>query len=234
MSRIPFIASAVMLVFSLALKGSDSFATETSVANAVLQGNWEKVMELLKKDDTKAEEPVSRLLMAHASLATNRNNPSMALFLSVREAKDLKAWSDWTEALVRRYPQNPVALYLSADATARQGKWKEAAEGFTQAIKKRERFAMAYNARGVVRLLTNEWDEGLSDFLKAIEHDPQLADGYANLGAYWVMRESPEGAIEAFNQALAINAEFALAYNGRGCAYFGQGRFEIEADQRPV
>jgi len=69
----------------------------------------------------------------------------------------------------------------------------------------------------------------LEDFLLATQAAPELAEAHASLGTYWILREAPEGALEAFNQALAINPDFALAYNGRGCAYFGQGEFEKAA-----
>ncbi|GAG85369.1 unnamed protein product, partial [marine sediment metagenome] len=57
----------------------------------------------------------------------------------------------------------------------------------------------------------------------------KLADAHANIGTYWVIREAPDGAIEAFNRAIALNPDFALAYNGIGCAYFGKGEFESAA-----
>jgi len=41
-----------------------------------------------------------------------------------------------------------------------------------------------------------------------------------------VLKEAPEGALKAFEKAIEINPEFALAFNGRGCVHFGFGKFD--------
>lgn len=198
--------------------------------NLLLEEKWQALFETLKKDDSLTADPVARLLMGHACLATNRNNESILLFLSAKEEENLSLWSKWTESLLRRHSKNPVALYLSADAKARIGRLEEANEAFTQALRIRNNFALALNARGVVRVLNNEWDEALIDFYQATTLAPELADAHANLGTYWVIKEvSGTGAVDAFNHAIAINPNFALAYNGRGSLYFGSGEFEKAA-----
>lgn len=153
----------------------------------------------------------------------------MLLFLSVKDENELKRWSEWTDALLLENPNHPIALYLSSDAKARLGNLDEALQGLTKALEKKNDFALAYNARGVNRVLTNDGDNALIDFLQSTQADPKLADTYANLGSYWVFEEASDGAIDAFNQALVLNPEFALAYNGLGCAYFGRGEFENAA-----
>jgi tetratricopeptide (TPR) repeat protein len=235
MKRVRFILWIFLL---LTFASPYSFAIGTKVEDALVKGDWEKVIDILKQDDSKANDPVARLIMGHACLATNKNNESMLLFLSVKEENDLDLWAKWTETLLSKYPQNPVAIYLSSDAKARQGKLKEAIEGFTQAISIKEDFSLAYNARGVVRVLNNEWNNAGIDFLLATRIDPKLADAYANLGTYYIVieaaevsnkQEEPDEVIDAFKRALDINPEFALAYNGMGCAYFGKGDFESAA-----
>ncbi|MDI7258596.1 MAG: tetratricopeptide repeat protein [Thermodesulfobacteriota bacterium] len=231
MERVRFISFwiPVSLVLMLAFAVPYAFAIEKKVEEALLKGNWEKVIEILKQDDSKANDPVARLIMGHACLATNKNNESMLLFLSLKEDSDLKLWVDWTQSFLGKYSQNPIPLFLSADARARQGRFKEAIDEFTKAISVKEDFALAYNGRGVARVLNNEWDGALVDFIRAMQVDSKLSDAYASLGNYWVIREAPDGAIEAFNQALSINSEFALAYNGRGAGYFGKGEFDNAA-----
>jgi hypothetical protein len=60
------------------------FSLDDVVKQAVLNGNWQEVIKKLERDNRKAKDPVARLLMGHATLATNRNNQSMLLFLSIR------------------------------------------------------------------------------------------------------------------------------------------------------
>lgn len=43
----------------------------------------------------------------------------------------------------------------------------------------------------------------------------------------WIQsRTGPNGALDAFNKALKLSPDFALALNGRGCAQFALGRWE--------
>jgi len=214
------------LVLMSAIAVAQSLEIGDHLESIILKERWKEAIEILQKDNEKANDPVSRLVMAHAGLSTNRNNESMLLFLSVKKEDDLRLWSEWTESLLSKNSQNPVALYLSADAKLRSGRIEAAKEGFTQALQAKDEFALAYNARGIVHVLTNEWDNALIDFFQATKLDPGFADAHANLGTYWVLREAADGALEAFNKALDINPEFALAYNGRGCAHFGSGNYE--------
>lgn len=220
-----------VLVLMLAARVPSGVAIEPSLAEAVLQSHWETVVARLKADDARAQDPVARLLMAHACLATNRNNAATLLFVSVKEDGDLRTWSAWTDALVRRQPQHPIALYLAADAQARAGRLQDAVATLTQAIQRHPDFALGLNARGVLRVLTVDWENALGDFRLATRLAPTLADAHANVGTYWILREAADGALEAFTLALTLSPEFALAYNGRGAAYFGQGKFEEAAHE---
>ncbi|MCR4321532.1 MAG: tetratricopeptide repeat protein [Candidatus Brocadiaceae bacterium] len=245
----PFIPSMLFTLSILyAFAIPHTFAIEPAIETAVLKGNWEALVNMLEKDDSKANDPVSRLIMAHAGLATNRNNAAMMLFLSIGEEGDVTSWSDWTSSLLNKNPENPVALYLHADAQARSGNHSEAVQLLTKAVNlpssplsqnslageidntEMVNYALVCNGRGVLRMLTDDMDYALMDFLQATRLAPSLADAHANLGSYYIMTEAADGALEEFNNAIEINPEFALAYNGLGCAYFGNGKFE-EASQ---
>ena len=221
-----YVVAVVLLAMVVGFNPLQAESPPREAHQALLEGNWSEVLAVLEKSDVKDTDVPCRMVAAHACLATNRNNASMLMFLSAKEDKDIELWSEWTKSLLQSNPQNPIALYLSADAEARQGKLKAAIEGFTQALNVKTDFALTLNARGVVRVLNNEWDEALIDFLQATQCDPKLADAHTNLGTYWVIREAPDGAIEAFNKAIALNPDFAMAYNGIGCANFGKGDFE--------
>jgi tetratricopeptide (TPR) repeat protein len=216
--RIPLLAVLLFPFMPLNL------GAESALEAVVLKGNWQEVITTLEKDDQKVSDPVARLLMGHAYLATDKNNESLLLFLSARQDQDLVRWSDWTKKLLHTSPENPIALYLAADAEARQGHLHAADTLLSRAST--NKVALILNARGNVRTLMKRWDEALMDLTAATRLAPKLADAQANLGNYWVMKETADGAIQAFDQAIAINANFALAYNGRGCAYFGKGEFD--------
>jgi hypothetical protein len=132
-----------VLVLMLAARVPSGVAIEPSLAAAVLQSHWETVVARLKADDARAQDPVARFMMAHACLATNRNNAATSLFISVKEDGVLHTWSAWTDALVRRQPQHPIALYLAADAQARAGRLQDALATLTRAIQRQPDFALA-------------------------------------------------------------------------------------------
>lgn len=196
---------------------------------ALLEGDWQAVIDTLERDDSTSSDAVARLLMGHATLATNQNNASMRLFLSVDDDNSLRNWFDWTVLLLRSNPHNPMALYLMADAQARIGRSDDAISTFTHALELKPDFALALNARGVVYVLKSEFDRALVDFYMATKFAPGLADAHSNLGTLAVLQESSlhqgDAALVAFNKALEINPDFAIAYNGRGCLSFGSGEF---------
>lgn len=173
MKRIRFISCCLSVILLSTFEVAFS-AIGISVEDALLKGEWREVVTILEKDETKTSDPVARLIMGHACLATNCNNASVLLFLSAKKEDDLKAWSSWTESLLLRNPNNPFALYLSADAKARIGDLSEAKERFTQALQIKYDFALAYNARGVVHVLANEWDNAMIDFLQSTRFAPDL------------------------------------------------------------
>ena len=94
---------------------------------ALLEGKWQEVIKLLKKHDQNAIDPVAKLIMAHAYLATNQNNKSLSIFLSLK-LKKLNIWEKWTKSLLEKNPQNSIVLYLLADAKARKGEIDKAIE----------------------------------------------------------------------------------------------------------
>ena len=217
------------LVLILAVKPPCSLAIGATLEDAVLKGDWKGVIRILEKDDKNANDPVARLIMAHACMVTNRDNEAFLLFHSVKESKDKEQWIQWTGSLLKKHPENPMALYLSADALSRQGKLKEAIDRLSKAISLKPDFSSAMALRGVLYFLTNSPDIAIVDLTSAAEIAPDNAYAHAVLGIYDVLIRAPEGALEQLNKAIQINPRFSLAYNGRGCAYFGMGEFDKAA-----
>lgn len=230
MKKIFIISAAFILLYS-----SPTFCLnlKAPLIDVIFQEDWEKIITSLEKADTD-DDPAARLLIGHACLATNRNNAAMLLFLSVQGKSDLSLWTRWTTSFFERHPKSTVAQYLAADALTRTGSFQKSIEGFTRVINSKNSSdltrALSLNARGVAYVLTNDLEAAQVDFYLATKQFPNFADGYANLGTLNVFQEvsirQGKGAIEAFDRALTMNPDFALAYNGRGCLYFGNGDFE--------
>src|SRR3972149_6778826 len=119
------------------------------VAELVLEKRWEEAFGRLKDVKFGEADGVCRLVAAHACIATNHNNRSLLLILSL-DPEHLQQWADWTAALVEATPMNAVACYLHGDAWARTGGLEEAERHFTLAIKLDREFAMPLVGRGFV------------------------------------------------------------------------------------
>jgi len=197
---------------------ADQFAQVPAEAvKALLAGQWERAAAGLD-DELCARSPLARLLKAHAYLALNKNNDSLCLFLSVSSRGDLDSYRSWSEALAQRSPDNPIACYLRADALARLEKFDQAVAVLTHGVKGGEAPGLLLNARGVAYAKQGRLDEARKDFEAAIRVSPTLADAYSNLGHYWIQRkEGAQGAVKAFDKALALVPDFALAKFGKAC-----------------
>jgi len=202
---------------------------------AVLAENWPEVKTLCGNDADAQLAAYLRALKAHACLALNHNDESLALFLSIANNEDLSAWRDWASKFAEDNPRSAVALYLKGDSLARLGNWEGAAEAYTQALGKTKTplaRAMVLNARGVALVYCGKHQDALGDLENACAAAPGFADGHASLGTLLVLTEAPDGAIQHYDAALKeAEQKFALASNGRGCARIGSGRNQDLLDQ---
>jgi len=197
------------------------FKPDPALEEAILTENWEKVIRLLPEEMEPNLPAPFRLVKAHACLATNRNNKSLCLFLSASSEVELYDWESWVETFVANHPGNPIAYYFQGDAMARMGKWKGAIAAYDVAVAaaRKNRHALAFNARGVAHTHDNELGKARVDFAKAIKYsNGKLADAYANIGVLRIQKkDGARTAEKVFDRALKISPAFALALHGRGC-----------------
>jgi len=135
--------------------------------------------------------------------------------------------------------------FAAGQQLAKQGKWREAIEEYTQAINLNPNFAKAYAARGVAHHTLSQWEVektrvllAKQDLDKAIELDPNLVSAYVDRGyvemefAYQAAGRPAEAkqwmtqALADFDQAIEIDAKYAGAYKGRGDWYYHQQQYE--------
>jgi tetratricopeptide (TPR) repeat protein len=192
-----------------------------SLQKALLAEDWPRITALCQTEHESASPLVIRIIEGHALLARNENNRSLGSFLLLANPVHRQAWAKWTETFVVQNPSSHVAHYLRGDALARLTRWEQAVESYTQALVYKPSFSMAHNSLGVVHTRLGEFERALDDFERACHFSPDLADVYGSLGTFWLLREAPEGALTAFESAIARSTNFALALNGRACAKIG-------------
>jgi len=222
----PITAHAVLLIAVLLMTmptmASAQAVSMKEVEAAVLREDWKQVATLLESvsDDTqKSPDPVLRLIKGHACLALNGNNESLCLFLSVTAPEDLEEYCLWAQRFAARNSKDAIAHYFQGDAAARLHNWSQAIARYGYALKLNVRHALAYNARGVARASNGDYRSARVDFNDAVTYsDRRLADAHANIGALCLQRkDGAKGGLRAFDEALKISSDFALALHGRGC-----------------
>jgi hypothetical protein len=221
------------LLMGLLWLASGPVAADSSVApgpeleKAILAENWEKVIRLLPTEAEPNLPAVSRLIKGHACLALNRNNESLRLFARRTSKDDLAKWDEWTTDLRNRHPDNPISGYLRGDALARLQRPSEAVEVFTAYLKASPQHILLLNARGVAYCGMGRFEKALEDITQATTVAPSFVDADLSLGSLWIQwGTGPEGALEAFNAALAKSPNSIVAMNGRACAQLALGHLE--------
>jgi len=197
------------------------------VEQAALAGNWQSVNALLEQVDAQTVSPLSRLLKAHASLATNHNNRSLTLFASALDDDSRRQWLGWTEGLVARHAEEANASYFYGDALARMQDWAGATRAFDEALRLNPQSHLALNARAIVSHAVGNTLQARVFFGRAAEQRPDFAAAYAGRGALNVYQNSSRAA-QAF-EAAARNTRDADAYVnilGAGCVAFGEGDYD--------
>ena len=71
-----------------------------------------------------------------------------------------------------------------------------------------------------------QYDQAISDFNKAIEINPRLADAFYNRGNAYFKKGQPDKAISDYNKAIELNPKLAMAYYDRGIAYQFKGQYD--------
>lgn len=221
---------------SIESKQSDSL---TAIEASLERADWEKLASTLTSSPEPESlvckrEPTLRFLAGHALLATNRNNEATLCFACADDtagSATLKNWYKWTKNLVRQHPNWSTVRYLYADALARLGLFEEAAFELDQVLAVNPQNYLARNARGVVNWVMGVQDTTMLPLQDSAIMDFQIAaqqtgfaDAWANLGVLDLYQGyNPENAKENFEQALGRDSSFALAVNGRACAFGALG-----------
>jgi tetratricopeptide (TPR) repeat protein len=184
------------------------------MSQAALREDWNRVAELATPPD--ALSPVERLLLGHAQLALNRNNESMANFLSVLtpdgSADQLGQWLEWTHSLRESSPTSAIACYFEGDALARLQRWPEAIQAFDAGLKLAPRHALLLDARGVSHSATWQMESALKDLYEATRANPRLADAWQSLGSHFVQRQhGADGAKSSLDKAVVLSPDSVVA-----------------------
>ena len=114
----------------------------------------------------------------------------------------------------------------TADAEVKKQKYENAIKCYSEAIKSKPDFTVAYNNRGIVYKEKGEFQKAIEDYTIAINLDPDYANAYNNRGNAYKEKGEFQKAIEDYTIAINLDPDYANAYNNRGNAYTDAGDFD--------
>ncbi len=186
----------------------------------VLKGNWVKAASSFSAQEMQAS-PVARLLSSHTLMAVNNDNYALVLMTSVNDS-DLKSWLEWSRSL----PESPIAHFFLGDALARSGQYDAAMAAYDKALSADSGFAPALVGKALIYSSRQDKENARRSIEQAVQLAPKQVLAHLAYGHILLQFHAAKGAQNEFETALTLSHDSALAFNGLGCAYYGQGRFE--------
>ena len=96
---------------------------------------------------------------------------------------------------------------------------------YTEALKLKPNFDMAYTNRGIAYGHKDEVDSAFKDFNTAIDLNPQGFEAYIHRGIVFISRGEANSAIKDCSKAIELNLQYAQAYCLRGLAFLMKDEF---------
>ncbi len=94
---------------------------------------------------------------------------------------------------------------------------------YTEAIRLKPNYVLAYFNRGILRKDNGDLDGAIKDYNEAIRIKPDYDYAYNNRGLVRYDRGDLDGAIKDYTEAIRIKPDYADAYNNRGVARSAKG-----------
>jgi tetratricopeptide (TPR) repeat protein len=88
--------------------------------------------------------------------------------------------------------------------------------------------ASAFLQKGINSIQSEDYQQAIKDFDKAIELNPNLAEAYNNRGLVYGKLGNLQQAIKDFDKAIELNPNYAEAYYSRGIAFGKLGNLQQE------
>ncbi len=120
--------------------------------------------------------------------------------------------------------------YLAGNALLQEGKTKEAAEKFQEALRIDPDHQQALNSLGSACFRQGDLEAAQRYFERVIDLNPEFAPAHNNLAALHQQRNEVELAIQHYQEAIRLNPRYSKAYNNLGVLRRRQSRLEEAAN----
>lgn len=189
------------------------------VEQALLDGDWRSVYQLLDGRSETKDDPIHFILWAQACVLTDGDCPPGISKPSFVTPDQRKLFSDWLGAQQELYPDNSCILYLSGFWAVSSGRMDEAFDYLDRAIAKDSGNAPAFALRGILKQLQGNPLGAEDDFHVAIGADPTFSQPHVFLGANYMAQGRYAEALASFDTAEAVGGHNTSVYGDKGSAY---------------
>lgn len=124
-------------------------------------------------------------------------------------AGSMNAWMVEDGKILRQKHVEPVSdkaavqsFLKGREMISEKGRETEAMEALSRAINKFERHGLAYERRGYVNFILNNFEDALYDFSKCININPNYAAGYLGRARVHIVKEDYQAAIADLDKAI--------------------------------
>jgi tetratricopeptide (TPR) repeat protein len=123
---------------------------------------------------------------------------------------------------------NTRALYYFSKAfnEGNAKKYKDAIDDYTEAIRAKPDFAVAYGNRGWSYLQLGLYEKAIMDVSEAIRLQPDNPDVYLDRGNAYLDLKQYQSAISDYTEVIRLKPDYAEAYQGLGSAYLDLKQYE--------
>ena len=128
--------------------------------------------------------------------------------------------------LLKTYKQSLVLFNILGAALQAIGKFKEAIDSYSQAIRINPNDPDIHYNIGLAFYNLRQFDNSANSYNKAILLKPDYSGAHHNLGAIFYEIGNLDEAIKSYNRAIHLESNYVIAYSNRGNAFRDLGKFE--------
>ena len=168
-------------------------------------------------------------LFSHGNLLRNLFLGAALISLGVGTHMRNNIWQDplllWADS-VQKNPDNYRAHNNLGAELKDRGKFRQAVQEYSNALKIKPDFADANNNLGNVLIKQGQFEEAIKYLSRALKEDPRFTGAYNNMGVALASKGDLDAAIRYFKIAVRRKPRYAEAHNSLGNALAQKGLIE--------
>ncbi len=184
------------------------------------------------------DEPGARNDLARAEARVSEVSPHEKILIGRIAAAirgEQAVQESLTTELIRRYPDDNEALYLSASRLAMGGELDAALAAYRRILENDPHEGEAYNRMGYILTEMGRFHEATQAFQKYVFLYPDEANPHDSLGELYLRTGKYQAALDEFRRALALKPDFIWARDHRAATLAELGRYtEAQNEIRTV